>query len=187
MFVSVFVIIAAVMVCDKEVLIFQSYRTIQARICPRDSGTVDVSVLAYSLRNFVTTLASWLNDCYGIRRIIVVLVADSSCIHLKWNISILYLSPIVVCLDLNDFNNGAKKTSCTGKKKVLHIYKRDSVYVTVFSNQTAGEQECYAMSCMCVPAAALSYSARMLSQKLVNSSTYYSNIICCLPNLGTLF
>lgn len=74
------------------------------------------------------------------------------------------------------------------EKKVLHIYKKDSVYVRLFFlTRQLGEQECYAMSCMCVPAAALSYNARMLSQKLVDSSTYYSNIICCLPNLGTLF
>lgn len=151
MFVSVFVIIAAVMVCDKEVLIFQSYRTIQARICPRDSGTVEVSFLAYSLRNFVTTLASWLNDCYGIRRIIVVLVADSSCIHLKWNISILYLSPIVVCLDLNDFNNGAKKTSCTGKKK-FYIYIRRIPYMSLFflTRQLESKSAMQCLACVCL-------------------------------------
>lgn len=97
-----------------------------------------------------------------------------SCIQLKWNISILYLSPIVVCLDLNDFNNGAKKNLLYWKKKVLRIYKKDSVYVRLFFlTRQLGEQECYAMSCMCVPAAALSYNARMLSQKLVDSSTYY--------------
>lgn len=84
-------------------------------------------------------------------------------------------------------NNCAKKNLLYWKKSFTYIYK-DSVYVGMFFlARQLDEQECYAMSCICVPVVALSYNARMLSQKIVHSSTYYSNMLCCLPNLDMLF